>query len=280
MSTPSLAAWRVGIILKGLREDRGYTLRQAAKILCTNKDRLDRIESAVNQRCDPGTVAGWAFKYGADTAVIDELDTLATQTHDTDADGWEDVFTTTPKWFKTFLALEAEAAAMYSYDNAYIPGLLQIRAYMEAVLAADPFRTLDEVEETILLRLMRQERLFNRPPGKIAKMKFDLDEACLLRIQHEPWYEEQLQRLLDIDALDPVEVLIHPMGQGIHAAMKGAFKILSFDGPYSPEMVYLESEYGPRYLHGRRVVARFHELSSITLTQVVRIKEHLTNVEP
>ena len=280
MHTPSLALWRIGVILRGLREDRGYTLRQAAKVLGTNKDRLDRIESAKNQRADPGTVTGWAFKYGADEKVINELDALAMQTLDADAKGWENVFTTTPKWFKAFLTLEAEARAMYSYDSAYIPGLLQIRAYMEAVLAADPFRTADEVAETIRLRLLRQDSVFNRPPGKLARMVFVLDEACLLRIRYEPWYEEQMQRLLDLDALDSVEIQVLPMGQGIHAAMKGAFVLMSFDGPYSPEVVYLESEHGARYIDERPSVARFREISSITLTQVTRIKEYLSNVEP
>ncbi|THV40631.1 helix-turn-helix domain-containing protein [Glycomyces buryatensis] len=279
MNTPSLALWRIGGIMRGLREDRGYTLRQAAKILGTNKDRLDRVESAKNQRCDPGTVTGWAFKYGADEKVINDLDALAMQTLDADARGWEEVFTTTPKWFTAFLSLEAEAIAMYSYDTAYIPGLLQIRAYMEAVLAADPFRTLDEVEETIRLRLLRQDSVFSRPPGKIARMRFVLDEACLLRIRHEPWYEEQLQRLRELDALGPVEIYILPMDRGIHAGMKGAFMIMSFDGAYSPEVVYLESEYGARYIDERRAVARFREVSSITLAQVVRIEEYLSNVE-
>lgn len=280
MSTPSLALWRIGVIMRGLREDRGYTLRQAAKILGTNKDRLDRVEQAKNRRCDPGTVTGWAFKFGADEKVMNELDNLAMQTRDTDAQGWEDVFTTTPKWFATYLALEAGAAAVDSFDNSYIPGLLQVRAYMEAVTAAFPFVTLAEADESIRLRLLRQDSVFNRPPGKIAKMRFVLDEACLLRIRHEPWYEEQIQRLLEVDALKSVEIYILPMNHGVHAAMKGAFSLMSFEGPYSPEMVYLESEYGARYLDERRAVARFREVFSETLTHVVRIKEYLKHVEP
>lgn len=280
MSTPSLAPWRIGVILRGLREDRGLSIREAAKMLGTNKTRLERLEKGGNQKVDPGTATGWAFKYGASEQIMLELDALAMRSRDTDADGWENVFTTTPEWFQAFLTLEKEAATIDSYDIAYVPGLLQVQAYMEAVIAADPFMTTAQGAEAIRLRKLRQEWVFDRPPGKLARMRLILDEACLLRIKNAPFYGEQIQRLLEIAGLDPVEIYVLPMDRGIHSSMKGSYTLMSFDGPYSPELVYLESEYGARYLDDRRGIGRFREVLSDTLAYVVRAEEYLSNVEP
>ncbi|WP_460497073.1 Scr1 family TA system antitoxin-like transcriptional regulator [Glycomyces tarimensis] len=280
MSTPSLAQWRIGVILRGLREDRGLSIRGAANMLGTNKTRLERIEKSGNQKVDPGTVTGWAFKYGASEQIMIELDALAMQTRDTDANGWENVFTTTPKWFSAFLTLEKEALTMDSYESAFIPGLLQVQGYIEDVVAANLFMTADEAAEAVRLKLLRQEWVFNRPPGKLATMRFVLDEACLLRIKEAHYHDEQIEHLLKFSELDPVEIYVLPMNKGVHSAMRGTFKLLTFGGPYSPELVYLESEYGARYIDERRAVSRFREVFSDTLANVVRLKEYLSYVEP
>ncbi|GAB3994024.1 helix-turn-helix transcriptional regulator [Glycomyces albus] len=279
-STPSLAQWRVGMILRGLREDRGLSIRAAANMLGTNSTRLDRIEKAGNQKVDPGTVTGWAFVYGASEQVINELNALAMRTRETDANGWENVFTTTPKWFNAFLSLEKEAVAIDSFEGAFVPGLLQVQAYMEAVVAAEPMMTTNAAAEAVRLKLYRQEWVFNRPPGKLAKMRFILDEACLLRIRNTSYYGKQVQRLMEVARHDKVEIYVIPMDQGIHPSMPSSFKLMFFEGTYSPEILYLESIYGARYIDERRAVSRCREVFSDTLTHVVRAEEYLSNVEP
>lgn len=280
VSTPSLAQWCISVILRGLREDRGMSIRQAADMLGTTKSRLERIEKAGNQKVDPGAAAGWAFKYGASEQVMLELDALAMRTRDASANGWENVFTTTPKWFNTFLTLEKEAIAIDSYQAAYIHGLLQTPAYMEAVAAAKPSLTTHEIAEANRVKLLRQEWVFDRPPGKLARMRFVLDEACFLRIKNAPYYKEQVHRLLEAVKLAPVEIYVLPMDQGFHPSMPGSYTLMSFEGPYSPELLYLELLYGARYIDDRQAVAQHREVLSDTLTHVVRVEEYLSNVEP
>ncbi|GAB3648092.1 helix-turn-helix domain-containing protein [Glycomyces tarimensis] len=280
MSTPSLAQWRIGVILRGLREDRGLSIREAANMLGTTKTRLERIEKSGNQKADPGTVAGWAFAYGASEQLMLELQALARQTRDADANGWESVFTTMPKWFGAFLTLESEAATIDSYEAEYIPGLLQTEPYMNAVAATNPFVTTTEVTEANRVKLLRQNSVFSRPPGKLAKIRFVLNEGCLLRIRRAEYYENQMQRLREIAKLESVEIYVLPMDQGLHPSMRSSFELMSFAGSYSPELVYLESEYGARYIDDRRAVGRFREVFSDTLSYIVRVEEYLSNAEP
>ncbi|GAB3234399.1 helix-turn-helix transcriptional regulator [Glycomyces halotolerans] len=280
MATPSLAQWRIGVILRGLREDRGMGLRAAADMLGTNKDRLDRIESAKNQKVDPGTVIGWAFMYGASERIVNELQALAKQTRDPDANGWENVFASTPKWFHAFLTLEKEAISIDSYEAEFVPGLLQVEDYMNAVAATNPFVTTADAADANRLKLLRQNWVFIRPPGKLAQMRFILNEASLLRIRNTDFYDKQIDRILELAALERASFYVLPLDQGIHPSMASSFNLLSFEGPYTPEILYLESHYGARYIDERRSVARVREVFSDTLSYVVRVEEYLSNVEP
>lgn len=256
------------------------TIRAAANMLGTNSTRLDRIEKAGNQKVDPGTAAGWAFMYGASQRVIHEIEALAKRTRETDVNGWESIYTSVPKWFTAFLTLECEAIAIDSYESEYVPGLLQIEEYIDSAAAASPFMTTSEAEEARRLKLHRQKLVFERPPGKLAKMRFIMNEACLLRIKRTDFYEAQTMRLLEAAKLEPVEIYVLPMEQGFHASMAGSFEVMSFEGPYSPELLYMESIHSARYIDERQAVARAREVLSDTLTQVVCIEEYLSNVEP
>lgn len=249
-------------------------------MLGTNKTRLERIENGGNQKVDPGTVAGWAFKYGASESVINELDALAMRSRDADADGWENIYTTMPKWFTAFLTLESEAVAIDSYEAEYVPGLLQTEAYMDAAAQANPFMTTGEADEARRVKLHRQKLVFERPRGKLARMRFIVNEGCLLRIRHTGFYDEQIERLRRAATLEPVEIYVLPMKSGFHASMAGSFQLMSFEGPYSPELLYLESVYAARYIDDRQAVSRAREVFSDTLTEVVRFEEYLSDVEP
>lgn len=129
------------------------------------------------------------------------------------------------------------------------------------------------------MRLLRQDWGFNRPPGKLVKMRFILDEACFLRIKQAPYYQEQMWHLLKVVELESVEIYVLPMDRGIYHSLKTPYLLMSFGGPYTPELVYLESEYGARYIDDRRAVGRFREVASDTMAYVVRVEEYLQNVE-
>lgn len=278
MKTPSLAQWRVGTILRGLREDRGLSIRAAANMLGTNSTRLDRIEKAGNQKVDPGTVTGWAFVYGASEQVLNELNALAMRSREADAKGWENVSIDKPKWFNAFLTLEREAAAIDSYEATLIPGLLQVQAYTETLSITNPSLSTEAMAECVRMKLIRQEWVFNLPPGKRPKMHFVLDETCLLRVRKAPYYEDQLQRMQELAKLEKVEISVIPIDQGVHPSMAGSFRLMSFAGPYEPQLLYIESVYGDRYIDDRRSVARAREIFSDTLTYAVNFEEYLSNV--
>lgn len=62
-----------------------------------------------------------------------------------------------PKWFRSFVGLEAEATALREFEVRAVPGLLQTEAYARANLGASwPPRTPDELERAVSARLERQ----------------------------------------------------------------------------------------------------------------------------
>ena len=59
---------------------------------------------------------------------------------------------------------------------------------------------------------------------------------------------EQRNRLLELSLQENVQVLVLPWESGAHAAMKGAFTVVSFDEDDDPDVVYLETLAGGRYV--------------------------------
>ena len=55
---------------------------------------------------------------------------------------------------------------------------------------------------------------------------------------------DQLRHLVPLGEAEHVDLLVLPFSAGAHPAMAGAFRILDFDDPDDPDVVYLESQVG------------------------------------
>ena len=58
----------------------------------------------------------------------------------------------------------------------------------------------------------------------------------------------------------PTAVQVLPFAVGAHAAMAGSFRILDFDDPDDPDMVYIESRLGALYLEEPPEVAEYRRI--------------------
>jgi hypothetical protein len=67
-----------------------------------------------------------------------------------------------PDWFRQHVDIEDRASVIKSWENAWVPGLLQTEDYARATLQAGGVRDLEEV----LAARMRRQEIFNRddPP--------------------------------------------------------------------------------------------------------------------
>ncbi|MEU5862629.1 MULTISPECIES: helix-turn-helix transcriptional regulator [unclassified Nonomuraea] len=222
---------------KGIsREDAGYSIRAShAKI-----SRLELGQVSFKQR----DVADLLTLYGVtDPDDREPLLALALQAN---APGWWHKYgDLLPGWFEVYIGLEGAASAIRTFENQFIPGLLQTPAYAKAVIRLGNEKALDsELDRRVTLRTTRQRRLESG-----LKLWAVIDEAVLRRpLGGAEVMREQVRHLLDATEERNVTVQVVPFESGGHAAAGGSFSILRFPERELPDVVYMEQLTSALYL--------------------------------
>ncbi|MBO0869292.1 MAG: hypothetical protein J2P15_12050, partial [Micromonosporaceae bacterium] len=83
----------------------------------------------------------------------------------------------------------------------------------------------------------------------------------------------QLAHLRQLDRRAHLEILVLPWSAGAHAAMAGAFRILDFDDPEDPDVVYLEPHVAAWYMERPAEVAEYRRVFQLVSKVSVPIEE-------
>ncbi|MCF6474481.1 helix-turn-helix domain-containing protein [Nonomuraea sp. MG754425] len=222
---------------KGIsREDAGYSIRAShAKI-----SRLELGQVSFKQR----DVADLLTLYGVtDPEQREPLLALAERAN---APGWWHGYgDLLPAWFEVYIGLEGAATGIRTYENQFVPGLLQTPAYARAVIElAHEKATEDELSRRVALRMARQSRLESG-----LTLWAVIDEAVVRRsLGGCGTMREQIAHLLDITGERNITVQVMPFERGGHAAAGGPFSILRFPERDLPDIVYMEQLTSALYL--------------------------------
>lgn len=220
------------------REDAGYAIRAShAKI-----SRLELGQVSFKQR----DVADLLTLYGVTDE--DERAPLLELARQANAPGWWHKYgDLLPSWFEVYIGLEGAASIIRTYENQFVPGLLQTSAYARAVIMlAHAEASPPELDRRVALRLGRQQRLTHPQPPVLWAV---LDEAVVRRmLGGRQTMHEQIEHLLHMSELPNVTVQIMPFDRGGHAAAGGPFSILRFPERELPDVVYMEQLTSALYL--------------------------------
>src|SRR5690606_36131231 len=161
-----------------------------------------------------------------------------------------------PKWFDSYVGLEAAADSIRVYENELVHGLLQTPEYARAVyLAAQPHLPEEERERYIDLRIARQEILTG---PHTPDLWFIFNEAVIRRVVGGPKVMRgQLARLLEVGEAPHIRIQVLPYDIGAHAAMDGRFVLLTLPEHTAPDLVYIEYSYGSLYLDRKDDLKRY-----------------------
>ncbi len=260
----------LGRRLTRLRAGSGKSRREVAEArLGISEPTLHRIETGKV----PVTVANvraLCWLYGADESVTNALAELALGTSQEE---WWDASLVIPDWFKLYLGLEASASRICGYDGEVVPGELQTEAYARAVFGAEQEGDSDRAERHVKLRLQRQRTMFARPV--VPQVTTVLGEAVLARpVGGERVMREQIDYLRELSRRDTVDIRVLPFAVGAHAAMAGAFRILDFDDPEDPDVVYLESHVGALYLEEQSEVDEYRRIFELICKDAVPVADY------
>ena len=264
-SSPTVRRRQLGMELRRLREAAHKTQDEAAAYLEIDSTVVSRHESG-KVRVSVPQLRSYMQLYGVGSPEADYLLQLC---RDAAQRGWFARFgKTVPDWFRDYLGMESAAAEVWTWEPLFVPGLLQARAYTEAVSAADnPNRSSDEIQRIAQLRIDRQQRLTADDPLILRAI---IDEAALRREVGGPdVMRTQLEHLTKVTELPNITLQVIPFGVGAHRGMRGAFTALRF--PEEPmNTVYLELYREALYVEAPGEVANytdtFEELAQIALS--------------
>lgn len=255
----------LGRRLTRLRVAIGKTRREVADArLGISEATLHRIETGKGP-VTAANVRALCWLYGVDQSVTDALAELAVGT----AHGeWWDTNPVIPDWFKLYIGLEASASRICTYDGEIVPGEFQTEEYASAVFHAEQTGDEEAAQRHVTLRVQRQHSLFTRNPA--PRLVTVLGEGALTRpVGGADVLKAQIEQLRVTARRDNVEIRVLPWSVGAHAAMAGGFRILDFEDPEDPDIVYLESHVGALYLEEEHEVAEYRRIFELLLVDSV-----------
>lgn len=229
---------------------------------------LHRIETG-KVPVTAANVRALCWLYGVDQSTTDALAELAVGTSQEE---WWDASKLIPDWFKLYIGLEASASKICTYDGELIPGELQTEEYALAVYLAVRPDDHEGAVRHVKLRLERQKTMFGRnPPPQLVCI---IGEGAVRRVVGSGAIMEAQKAHMAKTAKSPnVDVRILPFSAGAHPAMTGAFRILDFDDPDDPDVVYLESHVGALYLEESAELIEYRRIFDLLLDASVPIAE-------
>ncbi|MFI5719653.1 helix-turn-helix domain-containing protein [Nocardia sp. NPDC051750] len=254
----------LGRELRRLRERRGTSQAAAARAIEVSPQTIGRMEDGHASRPTTLQVNGLCDLYQASDEerrfLLDLLRELrvAKQTGGT---WWRAFADEIPADFNHFLALEAAASRITSWQVTLLPGLLQTPDYRRALTwSAHPNRSSADIERRIDLATQRQDRLSDNT----FHMEVLLSEAVLRHgIGGYGVMADQLLHLLELSELPNISIRVVPfMSRSQLGLIVRSFAYLQFPVPSNtrisePPVVYVEGYTGSLYLERDPEIAQY-----------------------
>ncbi|WFE60235.1 DUF5753 domain-containing protein [Micromonospora sp. WMMD712] len=243
---------RLGRELRKLRDAKGLTGEDAAKLVRCSSSRISRIESGeIKPRA--GDVMELLVAYGI---RIDEepATSLLEQARDLREEGW---------WqrlggrYATYIAYEEEAAELKNFEPMLVPGLLQTERYAREVNMIGRESDKDTINQRVAARMTRQ-KVLHREPAPLRVHAILSEAAVRTEVGGLDVLREQLDHLVTLSRLPNVTIQVLRFEAGAHLAVSSGFALLAFEQG-EPPLGYVETLAGELFLESARDLARLSD---------------------
>lgn len=260
---------QLGEELRRLREAAEVTMADAAAALDCTTGKVSRIENGrVTVRLPDLTAMLRAYNV-SDADVWERLTGLARKANRRRREGWWNQYgPVLADTYRDYIALEAMAGSIRTFQAQLVPGLLQTPDYIRAVtVASQQWQTADEIEQFVQVRLARQARLSGETRLELWAV---LSEGVLLQQVGGPnVMAQQLQHLVTASEAPNVNVQVLPFSRGAHASMFGPYVVLGFPEQGALDVVLADNPTGSVWLEREAEVARYHDLFDAARTSAL-----------
>jgi transcriptional regulator with XRE-family HTH domain len=210
--------------LRALREQRGLTLKAAARQLNRTPSAISKLETGHRGIYRP-SLENMLDRYEVtDPEFRESLFALA---RESGKKGWWQRYEGTLSHATLdYISLEADATEIWTFQLHLIPGLLQIEPYARAVITSGiSLGKPPDVDGLAEIRLRRQQILTKPDAPRLWAI---VSEAALRQqVGGAETMRAQLRRLAEAAEQDNVTLQVLPYAAGAHAGLNGSFTALA-----------------------------------------------------
>ncbi|MBO8193850.1 helix-turn-helix domain-containing protein [Streptomyces oryzae] len=267
---------QLGDELRRFRESAGLSTAEAAEVLDCTKGKISRIENGHVPVRMPDLHALMHAYDVEGTEARERLAALARRANRRRRDGWWRQYESVlGDAYRDQIEMEAICNGIRTYEVQLVPGLLQTAEYGRAVtVASRSWKTPEEIEQFVQVRLTRQERLTGKAPVDFWAV---LSEGVLRQQVGGPAVmRAQLDHMAAMAEQPNVTVQVLPFSRGAHSSMFGPYLLLSFPQLASLDLVLSETPTGNIWMERELEVARYRELFDDARTAALPPTESLT----
>lgn len=219
---PLTARIRLGAQLRAWRRAAGLSPAVAGGIIGASADAIERIENdhgPVAESHVAALLTSYAVTDPGDVAQVWDLVRRANRPR-----WWQPDADLVPIWFERFLDLEQACSSIRGYECQWVPGLLQTRDYIRALISIEHTEH-TAIQRRVTLRLRRQALLTAPDPPTLWAV---IDEAALRRPLGGPQVQRaQLTHLIEQTDHPNITLQIAAFARGGHPAAGGSFTLLT-----------------------------------------------------
>ena len=244
----------VGGALRRYRENAGFTLEDAARLLECDRSKISRIETG-QRGIRPKELRELLAEYGV--PAPEQAALVAIASRGGQRGWWHPYAAVLPGAYLDYVVMESAASEIMTYEAQVIPDLLQTDDYAHAIAAVEPgYATDQQREQVVAAKAIRRQVVL----ASGRRMSVILGEGALRQaVGGAEVMAGQISHLVRlIDDFPGLIVQVLPFSAGAHAAAGSAsLAILRFPDAPSLGVVYLEALSGGVYLESQEDVARY-----------------------
>ncbi|MFF5257652.1 helix-turn-helix domain-containing protein [Actinomadura viridis] len=262
-SPPSTARLReIGRTLRRVREEAGYTLKTAGRMIERSGSSLSLIENGV-QQLRLRDLRYILDVYGVESDTHRALMTLAAQQQQ--RGWWEDFKDTVSPEALDYASLESSAERLHWAEATLVPGLFQTETYAHSVIKAGLAEDqLSKADRLVAYRMARQQLLEST---HCPQLQVIIDEAALRRQRGgRGVMRSQLAKIIESSFHDRVTLQVLPFECEVDPAYINSFQIVEIGSPAILSVVLMDHLTGRLILEAEADVASYRAKFTHTLT--------------
>ncbi|MGH3754523.1 MAG: helix-turn-helix domain-containing protein [Pseudonocardiaceae bacterium] len=267
---------RLGKQIRQLRDDAQLSQEKLVELMNADQPQQRRISAAHLSRVESGNAR---INPEHLDRIITVLDVGAEQTQKLEAlrlradepGWWQEYSDIVNETVEMLVEIGEDATTARSYNNVFVQGLLQTRAYAETVIGNDrAFVSPINVDRMADLRMRRQQRLGE---DSFQGLTAVLTEGVIRTlVGGRDVMRDQLRHLIEVTQQYPVTIHILPFSAG---ALPGSdnFVIFEFPDELDGDVVYVEGDTAQRMFEGRDAVRQCTYIFNAALAQALPARE-------